>query len=108
MIYIFTKNLNAELCDLYEKDLLPSAKKWFGNDTSKWVLQEDNDPKHTSKLDLLKNELRHHQPKNLRALKWRKALISKSLPYDHATNFIEGMKARGEAIIKAREDYTVY
>jgi transposase len=48
-IYCFTENLNAELlCTIYKKTLLPSAKKFFGEDNYSWNLQEDNDPKHTS------------------------------------------------------------
>ena len=48
--YVFKKNLNADLmCKIYEKKLYPTAKKWFGEDTNDWYLQEDNDPKHTSK-----------------------------------------------------------
>ena len=48
-IYCFTNNLNADLlCTIYKITLLPSAKKLFGKDNDSWVLQEDNDPKHTS------------------------------------------------------------
>ena len=48
-IYCFTENLNAELlCTIYRTTLLPSAKKFFGEDNHSWNLQEDNDPKYTS------------------------------------------------------------
>ena len=48
-IYCFTENLNAELlCTIYKIALLPSAKNFFGQDDHSWLLQEDNDPKHTS------------------------------------------------------------
>src|SRR5579871_4094458 len=48
-IYCFTENLNSELlCTIYKKTLLPSARKFFGEDDNNWKLQEDNDPKHTS------------------------------------------------------------
>ena len=47
----FTKNLNAAgLITIYQHALLPSAKSLFGPHNSTWVLQEDNDPKHKSKL----------------------------------------------------------
>jgi transposase len=50
-IVCFKQNLNAELmCDIYKHGLLPTAKKQFGHDSTIWRLQEDNDPKHTSKL----------------------------------------------------------
>jgi hypothetical protein len=38
------------MCDIYKHGLLPTAKKQFGHDSTIWRLQEDNDPKHTSKL----------------------------------------------------------
>ena len=47
----FKENLNAELmCDIYKRGLLPTARKQFGHDSMLWKLQEDNDPKHRSKL----------------------------------------------------------
>eukprot|EP00727_Mastigamoeba_balamuthi_P012667 m51a1_g8022 hypothetical protein (100) ;mRNA; r:1618-2674 len=50
-LYTFMCNLNSKkLCHIYNKALLPSAKKMFGPAPDDWVLQEDNDPKHTSKL----------------------------------------------------------
>ena len=48
-IYCFSDNLNAELLyTIYKTTLLPSARKFFGEDDNSWKLQEDNDPKHTS------------------------------------------------------------
>ena len=38
------------MCTISENGLLPSAQKLFGEDNSSWTLQEDNDPKHRSKL----------------------------------------------------------
>jgi hypothetical protein len=38
------------MCDIYKYGLLPTARKQFGHDSTLWKLQEDNDPKHTSKL----------------------------------------------------------
>jgi transposase len=50
-IVCFKENLNAELmCHIYKCGLLPTAQKQFGHDSTLWKLQEDNDPKHTSKL----------------------------------------------------------
>ena len=48
-IYCFTNNLNAELlCTIYKTTLVPSAITFFGKGNHKWLLQEDNDPKHKS------------------------------------------------------------
>lgn len=48
---VFTGNLNAvRMNELYKSTLLPTAKKYYGNDNSKWLLLEDNDPKHKSRL----------------------------------------------------------
>ena len=48
-IFLFTGNLNAaKLTIIYSRALLPSAKNWFGSNTTTWYLLEDNDPKHTS------------------------------------------------------------
>ena len=46
------QNPNAELmCNISKRDLLPTARKQFGHDSTGSKLQEDNDdPKHTSKL----------------------------------------------------------
>ena len=38
------------MCDIYKRGLLPIARKQFGHDSMLWKLQEDNDPKHKSKL----------------------------------------------------------
>jgi transposase len=49
-ICCFTNNLNADLlCTIYKTTLLPSAGIFFGKHNHSWILQEDNDPKHTSK-----------------------------------------------------------
>ena len=48
-IYCFKTNLNSNLlCNIYKTNLLHSAKIFFGKDNHSWILQEDNDPKHTS------------------------------------------------------------
>ena len=38
------------MCDIYKRGLLPTSRKQFGRDSMLWKLQEDNDPKHRSKL----------------------------------------------------------
>ena len=38
------------MCDIYKYGLSLTAQKQFGHDSMLWKLQEDNDPKHMSKL----------------------------------------------------------
>ena len=47
----FRQNLDARcMCTIYKRGLLRTAHKQFGRDSTSWKLQEDNDPKHMSKL----------------------------------------------------------
>jgi transposase len=47
----FQQNLNADfMITLYKRGLIPSVNMLFGEGYVGWVLQEDNDPKHWSKL----------------------------------------------------------
>ena len=49
-IHCFTDNVHADkLCKIYTHTLLPTVTTFFGKDKDKWILQEDNDPKHSSK-----------------------------------------------------------
>ncbi len=125
------------LCTIYESAFLPSAEKRFGADTSKWVLQEDNDPKHTPRLArawreehevvrlpwpaqspdqnpienvwmLVKSELRHHQPKSTMAMKRWITIIWSHLPAQFAENLVASMKRRLQALMEAQGDYTIY
>ena len=50
-IVCFRQNLDARfMCTIYKHDLLRTARKQFGRDSTSWRLQEDDDPKHMSKL----------------------------------------------------------
>ena len=40
------------MCDIYKRGLLPTVRKQFGHDSTLWKLQEDNEPKHTRKLEV--------------------------------------------------------
>ncbi|GES99796.1 IS630 family transposase [Rhizophagus clarus] len=47
----FERNLNSLfMCNIYERGLLTSASKFFEAENIEWILQEDNDPKHHSKI----------------------------------------------------------
>ncbi len=64
-IIFFTQNLNGKyMCIIYRKGLLPSAAQLF-TDSDNWILQEDNDPKHRSKMTT-----KWKQDNNVRKLPW--------------------------------------
>ena len=49
----FRENLKADLlCRIHKRYLLPTARDHFGGNSTYWALQEDNDPKHTSQLEI--------------------------------------------------------
>jgi transposase len=50
-LVLFTQTLRSKfMCKIYKIGLLPSVKRWFGDNNYQWKLLEDNDPKHTSKM----------------------------------------------------------
>ena len=58
-ISCFRERLNADvLYKIYEHCLLPIARNQFKRKSNEWILQEDNDPKHMSKI-ATKWRLRH-------------------------------------------------
>ena len=49
--HVFTENLNApKMVEIYKKAPLPTAEQHFIEKNENWILQEDNDPKHRSRL----------------------------------------------------------
>jgi hypothetical protein len=137
-IICFQKNLNAQyMCTLYERGLLTSADKFFGDENLEWFLQEDNDPKHRSKICRKwkeENEIRvlpwpsmspDQNPienvwrllkikiskKKIRTIKGLKGEITKEwnrLPDQLALNLVASMKSRVVALMAAHGDYTMY
>lgn len=138
VLYVFTGNLNAEkMNEIYRKCLLKSAKRWFGPDTSAWVLQEDNDPKHRSHActewkrengittmnwpsqspdanpienvwSLMKMKLRGKGVFNIKQLSRRVREIWRSLPLELAEKLVKSMPRRCQAIIDNNGDWTAY
>ena len=52
-ICCFREKLKADLlCRIYKRYLLPTARDHVGRNSTNWALQEDNDPKHTSQLEI--------------------------------------------------------
>ena len=133
--YVFSENLNAKLMvKIYNKALLPSARKLFDGD---WVLQEDNDPKHKSKLAtkwrednevermdwpanspdqncienvwrIFKIKVAARKPQTIQDLAKVMKQEWKKLPVELAANLVESMQRRLHAVIAADGDYTLY
>jgi transposase len=135
--YLFTGNLNAErMCKIYSKALLKSVDTLI-DDESDWVLQEDNDPKHTSnrckqwKLQngitrmswpamspdmnpmenvwsVLKCRVAYRKPRKLSSLVRIIQQEWKSLPVEYAKKLVESMPNRIKCLLNADGDFTKY
>jgi len=134
----FERNLDANfMCSIYEKGLLASIPGLFGEGKSDWMLQEDNDPKHRSKIArkwkeengvkvlpwpsmspdqnpienlwrLLKINI---QKKKIRTVKGLKGELMKewnNLPPELAVKLVDSMKRRVGQLIDSNGDYTMY
>ena len=120
--------------DIYKHDLVPTVRKQFGLDSTIWELQEDNDPKHTSKQalnwkashriqkidwpsmspnlapienvrQLLKTKLRKKDFTNCQSLISAIKQEWKSLPLDLATKLVYSMNNRISEVIKSDDDF---
>lgn len=133
--YVFTGNMDAKLlCKIYKKALLPSAEKLFEGE---WKLQEDNDPKHRSRLAakwrednqvekinwpsqspdlncienvwrLLKIRVADRRPQNIQELIQVTRQEWRKLPTSLAVNLVNSMPRRLDATLAANGDYTMY
>jgi transposase len=134
----FQRNLNAEfMCNIYEKGLLASANGFFGDGNLDWILQEDNDPKHRSRLAtnwkiekgitvlpwpamspdqnpienvwrIMKIRISKKRIGTTRGLKAELTKEWNQLPRELAVELVNSMKSRVEALIKSNGDYTMY
>ena len=137
-LILFTDTLKSPLmCKLYKNGLLPSAQKWFGNDTSTWKLLEDNDPKHTSGLckifradnniesvpwpasspdcnpienvwSLLKLKINKEPPTSFVSFIKKIKKEWKNLSIEFAENLADSMESRVELLIERKGDYINY
>ncbi|CAG9569551.1 unnamed protein product [Danaus chrysippus] len=137
-LHLFTDNRNAEkMLKIYKKALLPSAKRWFIKRNEDWILHEDNDPKHLSKLCTewkaqsgivtldwpsqspyanpienvwvyIKHKHRERRTQTLKQLSCEIRRIWRSLSVEYAVKLVESMPRRCQAIIDAGGDWTHY
>jgi transposase len=137
-IICFKENLDAKLmCDIYKRALLPTARDQFGPESTSWKLQEDNDPKHTSKLakkwraengvqkidwpaaspdinpienvwHLLKMQLQKKNRRNYRSLVLAINREWRALPVELAGRLVETMKNRVSEVIERDGDYILH
>ncbi|CAF4751963.1 unnamed protein product [Rotaria sp. Silwood2] len=137
-IVCFKNNLNSTfLCNnIYHDGLLPAAREHFGRSRN-WVLLEDNDPKHRSKVSvkwkedhhvktlpwpslspdmnpvenlwsLLKIKVAEQRPTTVKELIRAIEKEWNDLPQELASNLIDSMKRRVDSLIEANGDYTIY
>jgi len=137
-LYFFKQNLNADLLiKIYEKALLPSAEKLFQYSETPWILQEDNDPKHTSKKakkwrkendvnrinwpslspdlnpienlwGLLKVKVSKRKPGSLESLRRIIAQEWRNLPTDLARKLVDSIDRRIRGVVANNGDFTLY
>jgi transposase len=137
-LFFFKVNLNAKLMTkIYEKALLPSVSYLFPDNSNNWFLQEDNDPKHKSKIcaewkashgievlpwpanspdlnpienvwGLLKLKISQRRYSSLNALEKEISREWKNLDNSYAENLVLSMKNRVISCISAQGDYTCY
>lgn len=125
------------MCTIYERGLLSSVNRLFGVDDDNWILQEDNDPKHRSKIAkswkvengikelpwpsmspdqnpienvwrIMKIRISKKKIRTINGLKAELVKEWKSLPNELARNLVESMQRRITALIEANGDYTLY
>ncbi len=134
----FQRNLDAlYMCSIYERGLLPSACEFFGEGNIEWILQEDNDPKHRSRIcknwkeenevtvlpwpsmspdqnpienvwQLLKIKISKKKINTTMRLKAELTKEWNQLSIELAKNLVGSMKRRVAALIESGGDYTMY
>lgn len=137
-LFMFTDNLNAaKLIKIYQNALLPSAEQWFKRKNIYWILQEDNDPKHRSRLcsswkqendvdvldwpsqspdanpienvwGLMKFKIRGKKIWTVKQLFAQIRQVWRSLSPEYAAKLVESMPRRLQAIIDNGGDWTSY
>jgi hypothetical protein len=134
----FERNLDSLfMYNIYERGLLTSASEFFGAENIEWILQEDNDPKHRSKIckrwkeenevtvlpwpsissdqnpienvwQLLKIKISKKNIHITRRLKMELTKEWNQLSIELAKNLVDSMEKRVAALIEVKGDYTMY
>lgn len=134
----FQRNLDARfMCSIYERGLLASSEMFFGEDNLEWILQEDNDPKHRSKIakkwkeehgvvelpwpsmspdqnpienvwQVLKIKISKKKIRTVKGLKQALTTEWNRLSNQLAINLVNSMEKRVTALIMSGGDYTMY
>ena len=137
-LFIFEENLDSNLLvKIYNECLLPSISNLFPDPSLSWILQEDNDPKHTSKKSikykednginrlewpacspdlnpienvwsLLKYKVYQKNPNSISQLKKIIKDEWRSFDKTYCENLVLSMKNRIKSCIEAQGDYTCY
>lgn len=137
-IVCFKNNLNAKLlCKIYQHALLPTVATQFGLEDECWQLQEDNDPKHRSKMatswktekninnidwpsrspelapmenvwHILKMNLRKKNLKTYRSLVLAIKREWNKLPTELALKLSQSMKTRISELVANQGDFIMY
>lgn len=130
-LHIFTENLTGLLYKkILWKKLLPSMRRLYGE--SRWVLVQDNDPKHTSKTvknymqkaniilcegwpaaspdlnpieniwGIMKHEVSKKRPETLEELEDAIKIIWRRIPHEYIVNCIQSMPKRLRLVVTTR------
>lgn len=124
------------MCTLYQRGLLPSAARFFAG-SDNWILQEDNDPKHRSKIakkwkaengvrvlpwpsmspdqnpieniwQIMKMNIRRKKIRTLRSFKAQITNVWNRLNPVLSRKLVDSIQNRITSLVKAEGDYTLY
>ncbi|KYN38511.1 hypothetical protein ALC56_07111 [Trachymyrmex septentrionalis] len=86
---------------MYKKTLLPSAERWFIDKNEDWILQEDNDPKHRSKLCTVETAIWHSYTGLAVAVSRRKSkMCGHTLSTSFTHNLVNKMLTQLKTLLK--------
>jgi transposase len=128
---------SSKMIEIYKKGLLFTSQKYFGHNNNNWILCEDNDPKHRSKIvtnfkaskninfldwpscspdlnpienvwGVLKKKLAKKHPTSIRSLKRELLKEWNALIQEDAAKYVNSMKKRLQLVIQNDGDHISY